>query len=171
MTLTWPFLPGHPMRVPIPTVTSPWWSTCVTLPMATELCILTWGIWSHLFLDLKKPSWHGAGASYVNRYCDRVVAQWLMLQSLQSHVRRRFQFDCTRVKCIRTACSQVESGTSCYHLVTRLLRPTDWRQVVPTSPISSVDSVRNKLITTSSWQIVTTSYISLVGRTCSKSLT
>jgi hypothetical protein len=30
-----------------------------------------------------------------------------------------------------------KSGTSCYHLVTRLMRPTDLQQVVPTSLISS----------------------------------
>jgi hypothetical protein len=37
-----------------------------------------------------------------------------------------------------------KSGTSCYHLVTRLMRPTDSQQVVPTSLISSA---RNKLLT------------------------
>ena len=37
-----------------------------------------------------------------------------------------------------------KSGTSCYHLVTRLTRPTDSQQVVPTSLISSA---RNKLLT------------------------
>jgi hypothetical protein len=52
-----------------------------------------------------------------------------------------------------------KSGTSCYHLVTRLMRPTDSQQVVPTSLISSA---RNKLLTIS---------ISLVGTTCSKSVT
>jgi hypothetical protein len=40
-----------------------------------------------------------------------------------------------------------KSGTSCYHLVTRSMRPTDSQQVVPTSLISSA---RNKLMTTSS---------------------
>jgi hypothetical protein len=40
-----------------------------------------------------------------------------------------------------------KSGTSYYHLVTRLMRPTDSQQVVPTSLISSA---RNKLMTTSS---------------------
>jgi hypothetical protein len=30
-----------------------------------------------------------------------------------------------------------KSGTSCYHLVTRVMRPTDSQQVVPTSLISS----------------------------------
>ena len=40
-----------------------------------------------------------------------------------------------------------KSGTSCYHLVTRLMRPTESQQVVPTSLISSA---RNKLMTTSS---------------------
>ena len=47
-----------------------------------------------------------------------------------------------------TACQQdmfaYKSGTSCYHLVTRLMRPTDSQQVVPTSLISSA---RNKLLT------------------------
>jgi hypothetical protein len=37
-----------------------------------------------------------------------------------------------------------KSGTSCYHLVTRLMRPTDSQQVVPTSLISSA---RNKFLT------------------------
>ncbi len=37
-----------------------------------------------------------------------------------------------------------KSGTSCYHLVTRLMRPTDSQQVVPTSLITSA---RNKLLT------------------------
>ena len=37
-----------------------------------------------------------------------------------------------------------KSGTSCYHLGTRLMRPTDSQQVVPTSLISSA---RNKLLT------------------------
>ena len=37
-----------------------------------------------------------------------------------------------------------KSGKSCYHLVTRLMRPTDSQQVVPTSLISSA---RNKLLT------------------------
>ena len=35
-------------------------------------------------------------------------------------------------------------GTSCYHLVARLMRPTDSQQVVPTILISSA---RNKLLT------------------------
>jgi hypothetical protein len=39
-----------------------------------------------------------------------------------------------------------KSGTSCYHLVTRLTRPTDSQQVVPTSLISSA---RNNLLTNS----------------------
>jgi hypothetical protein len=37
-----------------------------------------------------------------------------------------------------------KSGTSCYHLVTRLMRPTDLQQVVLTSLISSA---RNQLLT------------------------
>ena len=37
-----------------------------------------------------------------------------------------------------------KSRTSCYHLVTRLTRPTDSQEVVPTSLISSA---RNKLLT------------------------
>ena len=47
---------------------------------------------------------------------------------------------------VRTACSQLldKSGTSCYHLVTRLMRPTDSQQVVPASLISSA---RHKLLT------------------------
>jgi hypothetical protein len=65
-----------------------------------------------------------------------------------------------------------KSGTSCYHLVTRLMRPTDSQQVVPTSLISSA---RNKLLT-SWWQqarsnLLRTACISLVGTTCSKSVT
>jgi hypothetical protein len=41
-----------------------------------------------------------------------------------------------------------KSGTSCYHLVTRLMRPTDSQQVVPTSLISSAcNKLFNKLIT------------------------
>ena len=37
-----------------------------------------------------------------------------------------------------------KSGTSCYQLVTKLMRSTDLQQVVPTSLISSA---RNKLLT------------------------
>ena len=36
-----------------------------------------------------------------------------------------------------------KSGTSCYHLVTRLMRPTDSQEVVPTSLMSSA---RNKVL-------------------------
>jgi hypothetical protein len=36
-----------------------------------------------------------------------------------------------------------KSGTSCYHLVTRLMTVTDLLQVVPTKPIQAV---RNKLL-------------------------
>ena len=45
-----------------------------------------------------------------------------------------------------------KSGTSCYHLVTRLMRSTDSQEVVPTSLISSARGklVVNKLMTTSS---------------------
>jgi hypothetical protein len=50
-------------------------------------------------------------------------------------------------KLFRTACSQLcmeqQFGTSCYHLVTALMRPTDSQQVVLTSLISST---RNKLL-------------------------
>jgi hypothetical protein len=65
-----------------------------------------------------------------------------------------------------------KSGTSCYHLVTRLMKPTDSQQVVPTSLISSA---RNKLLT-SWWQqarsnLLRTACISLVATTCSKSVT
>jgi hypothetical protein len=38
-----------------------------------------------------------------------------------------------------------KSGTSCYHLVTRLMMPTDSQQVVQTSPVSSA---RNNLMKT-----------------------
>ncbi len=58
-----------------------------------------------------------------------------------------------------------KSGTSCYDLVTRLMRPTDSQQVVPTSLISSA---RNKLVTTCNEQ---PSCNSFVGITCSKSVT
>ena len=60
-----------------------------------------------------------------------------------------------------------KSGTSCYHLVTRLMRPTDSQQVVPTILISSA---RNKLLT-SYGSNLRTACISLVGTTCSKSVT
>jgi hypothetical protein len=61
-----------------------------------------------------------------------------------------------------------KSGTTCYHLVTRLTRPTDSQQVVPTSLISSA---RNMLLT-SWWQharsnLLRTACISRVGTTCS----
>jgi hypothetical protein len=64
-----------------------------------------------------------------------------------------------------------KSGTNCYHFVTRLTRPTDSRQVVPTSLISFV---RNKLM--HAWQqapsnLLRTACISLVGTTCIKSVT
>ena len=49
---------------------------------------------------------------------------------------------------LRTACSRFgdKSGTSCYHLVTRLMTVTDLLQVVPTRLIQAVRS--NKLLTT-----------------------
>jgi hypothetical protein len=62
-------------------------------------------------------------------------------------------WSCPRVKIsqlVNKMCSHClfpvvdKSGTSCYHLVTRLTRPTDSQQVIPTSLISSA---RNKLIT------------------------
>jgi hypothetical protein len=64
------------------------------------------------------------------------------------------------------------SETSYCHLVTKLTRPTDSQQVSPTSLISSA---RNKLFT-SWWQqarsnLLRTACISLVGTTCSKSVT
>ncbi len=63
-----------------------------------------------------------------------------------------------------------KSGTSCYHLVTRLMRPTDWQQVVPTSLPRT--KLFNKLVTTSSYSnLLRTACISLVGTTCSKSVT
>jgi hypothetical protein len=65
-----------------------------------------------------------------------------------------------------------KSGTSCYHLATRLMRPTDSQQVVPTSLISSA---RNKLLTywwrQSRSNLLRAACISLVGTTCRKSVT
>jgi hypothetical protein len=65
-----------------------------------------------------------------------------------------------------------KSGTSCNHLVTRLMRPTDSQQVVPPSLTSSA---RNKLLT-SWWEqarsdLLRTACIKLVGTTCSKFVT
>jgi hypothetical protein len=58
--------------------------------------------------------------------------------------------------CVFTCVVPVDkSGTSFYRLVTRLMRPIDSQQVVPTSLISSAHD--NKLMTTSSSQLVTNS--------------
>jgi hypothetical protein len=56
--------------------------------------------------------------------------------------------------CVRTASSSCcdKSGTSCYHLVTRLMTATDLLQVVPTSLIQAV---RNKLLRVCCHQLVT----------------
>ena len=71
-------------------------------------------------------------------------------------------------RCVHIVCSK--SGTNCYP-VSRLMRPTDSQQVVPTSLISSA---RNKL--TSWWRqarsnMLQTACISLVGTTCSEFVT
>ena len=78
-------------------------------------------------------------------------------------------------KCVRTACSQLLTRLEqvvMYHRVTKLMRSTDPQQVVPTSLISSA---RNKLLTSCRQQsrsnFLRTSCISLVGTTCSKSVT
>ena len=60
------------------------------------------------------------------------------------------------------------SGTSCHHLVTRLIRPTDSQQVV--------HQVWHVLPVTSCWRrtrsnLLRTACISLVGKTCSKFVT
>jgi hypothetical protein len=65
-----------------------------------------------------------------------------------------------------------KSGTSCYHLVTRLMRPTDSQQVVPTSLISSARNI----FLTSWWQqarvnLLRSVCIILVGATCNKVIT
>ena len=59
-----------------------------------------------------------------------------------------------------------KSGTSWYHLVARMMRPTHSQQVVPTNLIPSA---RNKLLTCTSW-LLRADCISLVGTTCSKSV-
>ena len=51
----------------------------------------------------------------------------------------------TRLYCLSPVVDK--SGTSCYHLLTRVMRPTDSQQVVPTSLISGLISyARNKLL-------------------------
>jgi hypothetical protein len=63
-------------------------------------------------------------------------------------------------------------GTSCYHVVTRLMRPTDSQHFVLTSLVSSA---RNNLLT--SWgqqarsKLLRIACISLFGTTCNKSVT
>jgi hypothetical protein len=71
-------------------------------------------------------------------------------------------------RCVRTCLFRVveKSGTSCYHLVTRLMRSADSQQVVS---ISLISSACNKMIPTSSYSNVlrtTDLYerISLVGK-------
>jgi hypothetical protein len=64
-----------------------------------------------------------------------------------------------------------KSGTSCYHLVTRLMTVTDSQQVVPTRLIQAV---RNKLLRACCPQLVNTLLraddIRLVGTTCCESV-
>ena len=64
-----------------------------------------------------------------------------------------------------------KSGTSCYHLVTRLMTVTDLLQVVPTRLIQAV---RNKLLRACCHQLVNNLLraddIRLVGTTCCKSV-
>ncbi len=75
--------------------------------------------------------------------------------------------------CVRTACPSccVKSGTSCYHLVTRLMTVTDLLQVVPTRLIQAV---RNKLLRACCHQLVNNLLraddIRLVGTTCCESV-
>ena len=75
--------------------------------------------------------------------------------------------------CVRTACSQLlcQSGTSCYHLVTRLMTVTDLLQVVPTRLIQAV---RNKLLRACCHQLVNNLLraddIRPVGTTCCESV-
>ena len=63
------------------------------------------------------------------------------------------------------------SGTSCYHLVTRLMTVTDLLQVVPTRLIQAV---RNKLLRACCHQLVNNLLraddIRLVGTTCCESV-
>jgi hypothetical protein len=116
------------------------------------------------------------GTSSANTTCWQFVNRFVTT-CLQTCY-KLFVFTCVRKNL--TTCQQDvfalivvdKSGTSCYHLVTRLMRPTDSQQVVPTSLISSA---RNKLLT-SWWQqarsnLLRTACISLVGTTCSKSVT
>ena len=64
-----------------------------------------------------------------------------------------------------------KSGTSCYHLVTRLMTVTDLLQVVPTRLIQAV---RNKLLRACCHQLVNNVLraddIRLVGTTCCESV-
>ena len=64
-----------------------------------------------------------------------------------------------------------KSGTSCYHLVTRLMTVTDLQQVVPTRLIQAV---RNKLLRACCRQLVNNLLraddIRLVGTTCCESV-
>jgi hypothetical protein len=64
-----------------------------------------------------------------------------------------------------------KSGTSCYHLVTKLMMVTDLLQVVPTRLIQAV---RNKLLRACCHQLVDnllrTDEIRLVGTTCCESV-
>ena len=65
-----------------------------------------------------------------------------------------------------------KSGTSCYHLVTRLMTVTDLLQVVPTRLIQR--AVRNKLLRACCHQLVNNLLraddIRLVGTTCGESV-
>jgi hypothetical protein len=64
-----------------------------------------------------------------------------------------------------------KSGTSCYHLVTKLMTVTDLLQVVPTKPIQAV---RNKLLRACCHQLVNNLLrvddIRLVATTCCESV-
>jgi hypothetical protein len=70
---------------------------------------------------------------------------------------------------VRSCCDK--SGTSCYHLVTRLMTVTDLLQVVPTRLIQAV---RNKLLRACCHQLVNNvlraDVIRLVGTTCCESV-
>ena len=64
-----------------------------------------------------------------------------------------------------------KSGTSCYHLVTRLMTVTDLLQVVPSKLIQAV---RNKLLRACSRQLVNNLLyaddVRLIGTTCCESV-
>jgi hypothetical protein len=58
-----------------------------------------------------------------------------------------------------TTCSQLLSGTSCYHLVTRLTMETNLLQVVPTRPIQTVTSCYELVVV----NLLTTCYVQTIS--------